>query len=261
MHGQNRGSQLLPICCCICCCHWLTVPACLALLATCVPALPCLPACCRRAYGARELAGDAVPHHQGSGEPQGRQAGGLRLTESSSSSSSSYKISSSPAAEVATATPDRAIIRSQQLQERQLHSFSSRGSRERRAGMAPLPPAAAERAVFVTVGTTKFDALIRAVDQQAFADVLVAAGYTRLVMQIGRWALLLLARCFLFLQNSELICCWPGLPAPAPLSSAAANILLPLCARLLQGGLHPAPPAAAQQPRRAPAQRAGCRVL
>lgn len=55
--------------------------------------------------------------------------------------------------------------------------------------MAPLPPAAAERAVFVTVGTTKFDALIRAVDQQAFADVLVAAGYTRLVMQIGRWAL------------------------------------------------------------------------
>lgn len=52
--------------------------------------------------------------------------------------------------------------------------------------MAPLPPAAAERAVFVTVGTTKFDALIRAVDQQAFADVLVAAGYTRLVMQIGR---------------------------------------------------------------------------
>ena len=52
-----------------------------------------------------------------------------------------------------------------------------------------MPPAAAERAVFVTVGTTKFDALIRAVDQQAFADVLVAAGYTRLVMQIGRWAL------------------------------------------------------------------------
>lgn len=54
--------------------------------------------------------------------------------------------------------------------------------------MAPLPRAATagERVVFVTVGTTKFDALIRAVDQQAFADVLVAAGYTRLVMQIGR---------------------------------------------------------------------------
>lgn len=48
------------------------------------------------------------------------------------------------------------------------------------------PAARLERTVFVTVGTTKFDALIRAVDQQAFADVLVAAGYTRLVMQIGR---------------------------------------------------------------------------
>lgn len=42
------------------------------------------------------------------------------------------------------------------------------------------------RTVFVTVGTTKFDALIRAVDRQAFADALVARGYTRLVMQIGR---------------------------------------------------------------------------
>lgn len=46
----------------------------------------------------------------------------------------------------------------------------------------------AHRTVFVTVGTTKFDALIRAVDRQPFADALVAAGYTRLVMQIGRWA-------------------------------------------------------------------------
>jgi beta-1,4-N-acetylglucosaminyltransferase len=44
----------------------------------------------------------------------------------------------------------------------------------------------AERTVFVTVGTTRFDALIRAVDRRAFADVLVAAGYTRLIMQIGR---------------------------------------------------------------------------
>ena len=40
------------------------------------------------------------------------------------------------------------------------------------------------RTVFVTVGTTKFDALIRAVDQQAVADALVARGYTRLVMQV-----------------------------------------------------------------------------
>ncbi len=51
-----------------------------------------------------------------------------------------------------------------------------------------MPPQRAQRTVFVTVGTTKFDALIRAVDRQPFADALVAAGYTRLVMQIGRWA-------------------------------------------------------------------------
>ena len=53
--------------------------------------------------------------------------------------------------------------------------------------MAPPAARAGERTVFVTVGTTKFDALIRAVDSQAFADTLVARGYTRLVMQIGRW--------------------------------------------------------------------------
>lgn len=46
-------------------------------------------------------------------------------------------------------------------------------------------PGRAERTVFVTVGTTKFDALIRAVDQGAVADALAACGYTRLVMQVG----------------------------------------------------------------------------
>lgn len=41
------------------------------------------------------------------------------------------------------------------------------------------------RSVFVTVGTTCFDALIRAVDDRAVADALAAAGYTHLVMQVG----------------------------------------------------------------------------
>jgi UDP-N-acetylglucosamine transferase subunit ALG13 len=39
-------------------------------------------------------------------------------------------------------------------------------------------------AVFVTVGTTKFDALIRACDRQALADALVERGYSRLIMQV-----------------------------------------------------------------------------
>lgn len=37
--------------------------------------------------------------------------------------------------------------------------------------------------VFVTVGTTKFDALIAAVDDPRVADALVARGYGKLVMQ------------------------------------------------------------------------------
>lgn len=37
--------------------------------------------------------------------------------------------------------------------------------------------------LFVTVGTTKFDALIRAVDDAAFADELAAQKFTRLVVQ------------------------------------------------------------------------------
>lgn len=41
------------------------------------------------------------------------------------------------------------------------------------------------RTVFVTVGTTKFDALISACDSPQLADMLVKKGYTRLVMQVG----------------------------------------------------------------------------
>lgn len=39
--------------------------------------------------------------------------------------------------------------------------------------------------VLVTVGTTKFDALVEAVDSHNVADVLVARGYTRLIIQKG----------------------------------------------------------------------------
>jgi hypothetical protein len=38
--------------------------------------------------------------------------------------------------------------------------------------------------VFVTVGTTKFDALIRAMDSLAIADELALQGYSELVMQV-----------------------------------------------------------------------------
>ena len=39
--------------------------------------------------------------------------------------------------------------------------------------------------VFVTVGTTKFDALIQAVDTPEFADALISKGYKKLVIQKG----------------------------------------------------------------------------
>ena len=39
--------------------------------------------------------------------------------------------------------------------------------------------------VLVTVGTTKFDALVKAVDSTDVADALVARGYTRLIIQKG----------------------------------------------------------------------------
>ncbi|KAL6777120.1 hypothetical protein ACKKBF_B20285 [Auxenochlorella protothecoides x Auxenochlorella symbiontica] len=42
-----------------------------------------------------------------------------------------------------------------------------------------------ERRVFLTVGTTRFDALVEAVDSTAVAAVLRRRGYTHLTMQIG----------------------------------------------------------------------------
>lgn len=43
-----------------------------------------------------------------------------------------------------------------------------------------------KRVVFVTVGTTLFDALVRAVDTQEVRQELYAKGYTHLLIQIGR---------------------------------------------------------------------------
>ena len=40
--------------------------------------------------------------------------------------------------------------------------------------------------VFVTVGTTSFDALVRAVDSQEVRETLFRKGYTHLVIQMGR---------------------------------------------------------------------------
>lgn len=43
---------------------------------------------------------------------------------------------------------------------------------------------ARERSIFVTVGTTSFDALVQAVDCDAFREAARAAGYTGLTVQV-----------------------------------------------------------------------------
>jgi len=43
-----------------------------------------------------------------------------------------------------------------------------------------------KRVVFVTVGTTCFDALVRAVDSNIIKQALFAKGYTHLLIQMGR---------------------------------------------------------------------------
>lgn len=42
------------------------------------------------------------------------------------------------------------------------------------------------RTVFVTVGTTSFDSLVKAVDTQEVKDQLSRKGYTHLLIQMGR---------------------------------------------------------------------------
>ncbi|XP_057873702.1 uncharacterized protein LOC131079691 isoform X2 [Cryptomeria japonica] len=43
-----------------------------------------------------------------------------------------------------------------------------------------------ERTVFVTVGTTSFDSLVKAVDSTQCKEALVSKGYTNLLIQLGR---------------------------------------------------------------------------
>jgi hypothetical protein len=43
-----------------------------------------------------------------------------------------------------------------------------------------------KRVVFVTVGTTCFDALVKAVDSETVQKELLAKGYTHLLIQMGR---------------------------------------------------------------------------
>ena len=59
---------------------------------------------------------------------------------------------------------------------------ASRGDAARASTSRP----ADDRNVFVTVGTTSFDALVEALDSPAVVDILRARGYTSLTMQIGR---------------------------------------------------------------------------
>ena len=56
----------------------------------------------------------------------------------------------------------------------------------KRAGLSLLPAMGEEggKRAFVTVGTTKFDALIEAMDSLAVADELAVQGFSRLVMQV-----------------------------------------------------------------------------
>lgn len=43
-----------------------------------------------------------------------------------------------------------------------------------------------KKTVFVTVGTTCFDALVRAMDTREVKDGLLKRGYTHLIIQMGR---------------------------------------------------------------------------
>jgi UDP-N-acetylglucosamine transferase subunit ALG13 len=55
-----------------------------------------------------------------------------------------------------------------------------------RPAVAQRAQHAQQRTVFVTVGTTRFDALSSAADSQELAAALLEAGFTRLVMQVRR---------------------------------------------------------------------------
>ncbi|KAK9846639.1 hypothetical protein WJX81_008181 [Elliptochloris bilobata] len=58
-------------------------------------------------------------------------------------------------------------------------------TRARSEGAAAAPAGGGGGTVLVTVGTTRFDALVRAVDDPAVAEALAASGFTELVIQVG----------------------------------------------------------------------------
>ena len=55
----------------------------------------------------------------------------------------------------------------------------------RHCRLLPTPDQMAGSSVFVTVGTTKFDALIKAMDSLDVADELASREYTSLIMQVA----------------------------------------------------------------------------
>jgi beta-1,4-N-acetylglucosaminyltransferase len=65
---------------------------------------------------------------------------------------------------------------------------TTRLSARRTAAAAAAPPSTGGLTAFVTVGTTRFDALVAAVNDPAFEAALLGRGYTRLVVQAGAGA-------------------------------------------------------------------------
>lgn len=59
-----------------------------------------------------------------------------------------------------------------------------------------------KKTVFVTVGTTSFDALIRAVDTHEVKAELLRRGYTQLLIQMGRGSYIPTKVCFDFFGSS-----------------------------------------------------------
>ena len=137
---------------------------------------------CRRAHGAHQLGGDAVPPDGGSREAQGGQ-GQLSIFEFSTPHSGPQHLPAAqqafrgrqaapgppPASEKSICAP-AAAPRSQPAEQQ----MSGRGS----------------KTAFVTVGSTKFDALIKAVDDMEVVAALQRRGFQRLVIQLGSGAYL-----------------------------------------------------------------------
>ena len=66
--------------------------------------------------------------------------------------------------------------------DREAQGRQGGGLRQRRC--RPTPEQMAGSSVFVTVGSTKFDALIKAMDSLDVADELASRKYTSLIMQV-----------------------------------------------------------------------------